>query len=330
MRTDNFRRGRDETRIRRKLTFSSHVTSSVLLLLLLSMIVTVVDGSNTPSNLEEIFIGRCYEYQQITRPDLFLNGEKNCSDLYRLFTEAYAYKDPCNVSVESFDDFSEAAKHDIYTTDRVMYWSGAVVPLVYEFHAEGRRYTTIRDILGGYILKNLDQWCSQLEDPGINYESCPPYYECTFQAQTSCWKSLSRSFALQVQGSIHVVLNGSSGLAYRNQSTFSNYELEYLDAERNPVLYVQLIHNIEEPDINRETCENGTLLEMKKVVEQKNIEFSCTDDPIDLLFFQCVDHVKADRCTAVNYEISNTASLQSLPNYEFLYLLIYLLVHRNL
>lgn len=260
------------------------------------ILAVAVKSAGTPANIDEIFLGRCHEYQQVMRPDLFVNGSKDCNDLLRLFNEAYRYKDPCNVTVESFEPFVLAAKHDIYTQDRTLYWSGDVTPLVFEYSAEGRRLTTIRDTLAGYILKNLEKWCGQLEDPGINIVSCPGLTECLLQAQSSCWKSLSRSFALQVEGSVRVMLNGSNGRAYIANSYFGLYELPYLDSTRNPIVYVQLVHNIDEPDFIRETCQNGTLLNLKADVEQKNIVFNCTDDPLDVFYLQCVDHLDNSKC----------------------------------
>ena len=34
-------------------------------------------------------------------------------------------------------------------------------------------------------------------------------------------------------------------------SYFGLYELPYLDSTRNPIVYVQLVHNIDEPDFIR-------------------------------------------------------------------------------
>lgn len=255
----------------------------------LFLAIVLLDASAVQLNLDEQFLGRCYEFQQVIRPDLFTTDVKDCDELLRLFNEAYRGGETCNRSVDSFDPFVFAAKHDIFTFNRTLYWGGPVVPLAYEYSAEGRRFTTIRDTLAGYILKNIDLWCGHMDD------LCP-FDHCGLQALSSFWRSLSRSFAQQIQGEVRVVLNGSTGTAYYPPGTFAQYELPYLDAKRNPVLQVLLIHNIGKPDIVRETCQNGTLLDLKRKVEEKDIIFSCTDDPLDVLYLQCVDHLDNSKC----------------------------------
>lgn len=266
----------------------------------------VVASSAASINLDEIFLGRCHEFQQVMRPDLFANSSIHCNELLTLFNEAFSNSEPCNASVDSFDPFVFAAQHDLLTDNRALYWSGPVTPLVYEYSAEGRRLTTIRDILAGYIIKNLDVWCD--DGLGTASELCP-FDSCGLQALGACWQSLSRSFAQQVVGEVRVMLNGSIGTAYYPDGTFAQYELPYLDAERNPVLQVLLVHNIDQPDIVRETCQNGTLLDLKAEVEKKGIIFDCTDDPLDVLLLQCVDHVDNSKCQNLRGDLAKPDSL---------------------
>jgi len=38
------------------------------------ILAVAVKSAGTPANIDEIFLGRCHEYQQVMRPDLFVNG----------------------------------------------------------------------------------------------------------------------------------------------------------------------------------------------------------------------------------------------------------------
>jgi len=290
---------RTEVRLARRSRSHSRLSLIATLICLSCWAITTVrevgSAPATPKNLKEIFVGRCEEYQEVINPAPFITEPKNCTYLYDLFVDAFAYRDPCDVPVERYDAFTSAAEHPMETKDKVMYWSGSVYPLVYEYTADMRRYVTIRDILAGYIIKNIESWCGQENDPGYNYTECPPYGSCIDQATPTYWKAISKNFAERIEGHVHVMLNGSSGTAFRNTSTFAQYELVYLDADRNPTLSVLLIHNIQPQNI-QETCMNGSLIELRGQVEQKSMTYHCTDDPVEVRHFQCADYVNAEVC----------------------------------
>jgi hypothetical protein len=264
---------------------------------------TAVDGA-TPRNLQDIFVGRCNEYQQVLFPQ-WVQPTKDCNDLWLKFYRSFAYKDPCGLDISSYDDFLQAARHNISTKNVTMYWSGQVTPLVYEYTARARRYVTVRDYLPGYAVQDVYEWCGKVENvtqgSGMDFDQCPPWGSCgsKMQSSESYWKALSSDFARIVEGDVRVLLNGSNGQAFRgNQSTFGGYELPQLNGSRNPVLRVQLIHDIlPRANSTKETCYNGTLLQLKAQAEQQGMVYNCTDDPLDLLYFQCVDYVGADRCS---------------------------------
>ena len=44
---------------------------------------------------------------------------KNCSELWQKFYSVFAYKDPCDFDVNSYDEFIQAARHKISTFSKV-------------------------------------------------------------------------------------------------------------------------------------------------------------------------------------------------------------------
>lgn len=264
---------------------------------LIGFMVSVVSGGKaTPRNLEQIIVGRCEEYQHVVRPDLFNSTTvKNCTDLWRKFHKAFANKDPCNVTVESYNDFVETAFHDIDTVNKVMYWSGLKNMLAVDYaRTDNVKYTSIQEILAAYVIRNVDNWCGQVGAPGVNYTSCPPWGHCPLLASTSFWTALSKSFAKQVKGTVHLMLNGSSGQAYRNTSIFASSELKNLDKSRTPGVHVHLVYAIS--GLISEKCGQGSLVTLEQDVKKKGMTYKCSDDDQAILYFQCVTEMGADRC----------------------------------
>jgi len=46
---------------------------------------------------------------------------KNCSELWQKFHASFAYKEPCDNDIDIYDEFIDAAKHDINQLDRVSF-----------------------------------------------------------------------------------------------------------------------------------------------------------------------------------------------------------------
>lgn len=256
----------------------------------------------TPTNFRQLFIGRCDEYQHVIFPGV-IQPPKNCSELWQKFYDSFAYRDPCDIDVSVYDEFISAAKHDINELNRpLLYWSGPVVPLAYELSAEARRFVNIRYYLPGYMVRNVWTWCGKnsSQDNGMNYVECPDWRTCPegkMVPSEAFWKALSADLARSVHGEVRLMLNGSSGQAYSKHRTFAKHELPNLEASRNPVLHVYVVHDIEpRTDSVRETCNNCTLLDLRREVEAKMMTFKCYDDPQDVLLLQCVDYPSSPRC----------------------------------
>lgn len=291
-----------------------------------SLAVASSASKGTPRNMGEIVIGRCEEYQRVVHPELFPKNElKNCTDLWLKLRKAFANKGPCNVTVDSYQDFVQAAYHKIDTQDKVMYWSGSVFPMVVDYaHIKTNQYVTIREILAAYVIRNIQDWCGQMAPPGINYDECPAWGSCTLLAVNSFWTALSKNFAKEVKGTVHLMLDGSTGYAYRNTSIFAHSELKNLDAARTPILHVHLAYALN--GTIKERCGEGTVAILRQDVERKGMKFKCSDDDLDILYFQCVTDMKAERCKAISTSVARaTAGGKQLTQHPLVLIPIHLM-----
>nr|DBA29301.1 TPA: hypothetical protein GDO54_009539 [Pyxicephalus adspersus] len=67
-------------------------------------------GPGTTPNLEDIVIGRCYDYIATVNPSV---GARNCSAIWAAFRSAFLSKDPCSVFPSDFELFINLTHHDI-------------------------------------------------------------------------------------------------------------------------------------------------------------------------------------------------------------------------
>ena len=80
-----------------------------VLALLISYILLMPNLSyseGTIKNIQEIFTGRCYEYQRIVH-NVKDTQFKNCTVVWEKIAKAFAYKDPCKVNETDYADFMD-------------------------------------------------------------------------------------------------------------------------------------------------------------------------------------------------------------------------------
>ena len=62
-----------------------------------------VNQYGTTRHLHEIFLGRCYEYQFQRKMDQ--EKEYDCSLLWKIFSKAFTFKGPCDVTMSDYESF---------------------------------------------------------------------------------------------------------------------------------------------------------------------------------------------------------------------------------
>lgn len=65
----------------------------------------VLANSGTTPHLKDVFIGRCWQYQFLESQNKIdvLKTNLNCTMLWLEFHNAFAFKDPCDVTVKSYE-----------------------------------------------------------------------------------------------------------------------------------------------------------------------------------------------------------------------------------
>ncbi|PKU36079.1 adp-ribosyl cyclase cyclic adp-ribose hydrolase 2 [Limosa lapponica baueri] len=142
-------------------------------------------GEGTTRNLENIAIGRCYDYIRIVNPAV---GEKNCSGMWEAFKNAFINKDPCSILPKDYELFINLSLHTI-PPNKSLFWENNQL-LVNTFGGRGRRYMSLGDTLFGFFGDFLN-WCGQAESAELDYESCPTMEECENNAVDSFWRMAS-------------------------------------------------------------------------------------------------------------------------------------------
>ena len=62
-----------------------------------------VNQYGTTTHLREIFLGRCYEYQFQRKMDQ--EKEYDCPLLWKIFSKAFTFKGPCDVTMSDYESF---------------------------------------------------------------------------------------------------------------------------------------------------------------------------------------------------------------------------------
>lgn len=79
----------------------------------------------TTLDLDSIIVGRCNNFLNVVRKTNCRIQTKNisCRSVWDEFKKAIVNKDPCQVSIESFQDFLRIGRHPI-DSDKSLFWSG--------------------------------------------------------------------------------------------------------------------------------------------------------------------------------------------------------------
>ncbi|XP_064007475.1 ADP-ribosyl cyclase/cyclic ADP-ribose hydrolase 2-like isoform X1 [Pogoniulus pusillus] len=247
-------------------------------------------GEGTTLNLESIVIGRCYDYIRIVNPAV---GEKNCSEIWEAFKNAFIDKDPCSVLPKDYELFINLSFHTI-PPNKSLFWENNHL-LVNRFADGGRRYMSLADTLFGYVADFL-YWCGQADGTGLDYESCPTTEECENNPVESFWRMASVTYAQHSSGVIHVLLNGSAtGGAYPVPGFFADYEIPNLQKDKVSEIVIWVVDDIEGPDID--SCGTHTVAILQNRLKNLGFDITCTDNFETVMFLLCLDHPDDSKCT---------------------------------
>ncbi|ESO89787.1 hypothetical protein LOTGIDRAFT_218611 [Lottia gigantea] len=260
-------------------------------------LVFMVMGNNNPGttlHLKEIFIGRCWDYKEIKHKEFPLRTDVNCNDLWNDFYKAFSYQAPCDVAMEHYKEYIDLASQNV-PENKGMFWSGTY-DIAHEYAEAGKRFVTLEDTMIGFLANSLI-WCGS-GSTGANFTRCPSWTDCPLESSESFWASASREFASSVNGDVYLMLDGSrkDKPAYSKDSFFSKYELPALENVNKIVIIVK--HNLDGPI--KETCSNGSIIDLQEDILNRGFVFNCLDDPAAIIHLLCADDPEARECKMVN------------------------------
>uniref|UniRef100_A0A8C0M5X4 ADP-ribosyl cyclase/cyclic ADP-ribose hydrolase 1 n=1 Tax=Canis lupus familiaris TaxID=9615 RepID=A0A8C0M5X4_CANLF len=197
-------------------------------------------GPGTTAHFYEILLGRCYTYTQVVRPEL---RHTDCQKIGKAFTSAFLSKDPCGSTEQDYRPLMELTTQ-IVPCDKTVFWSKSS-ELAHDYTRVQRDMYTLEDTLLGYMADGL-KWCGDTSSSEMNYQSCPHWREdCSNNSVSVFWNTVSKRFAEDACGVVHVVLNGSISNTFDEKSTFGRVEVFNLHPEKVHTLKAWVMHNIE-------------------------------------------------------------------------------------
>ncbi|XP_030048048.1 ADP-ribosyl cyclase/cyclic ADP-ribose hydrolase 1 [Microcaecilia unicolor] len=250
-------------------------------------------GGGTTRNLQEIIVGRCYDYVRAASPWI---GEKNCAHIWEEFQNVFVYKNPCSVMKEDYQRLMDLTSHPI-PCNKSMFWS-KTNDLVHQYTKASPDFVTLENTMLGYLADGLT-WCGKLSSPGINHQSCPSWRECEDNPVSSFWKIASESFAKASCGVVQVMLNGSlSGVSISKNSLFRSVEVPHFNPNKISEVRVWVIDDVGGPD--SESCDSQSVMELENELKERNFKYSCFDNYRPVRLLQCVrnpDHAECKFCS---------------------------------
>ncbi|XP_070539233.1 ADP-ribosyl cyclase/cyclic ADP-ribose hydrolase-like [Ptychodera flava] len=227
--------------------------------------------------------------------------DKNCTELWGLFHNSFAYRDPCDVSVDQFEEFMIAVSHD-HPVDSTLFWDGwDVYSAVRQYGFQGRRKTDLDITLPGYMITSLS-FCGSKTDPsGMNMSVCPAAGECAFGIGSleAFWAKASYNFAEHARGTAGVFFNSNrpGGSFYLNNSFFTEFELKTLTKEDVSRFEITLITFLNEKP--GDTCSSDNIQQLKQILVSKEIPHTCHENPREVLHMLCIDDVDNENCVGL-------------------------------
>ncbi|KAM8939537.1 ADP-ribosyl cyclase/cyclic ADP-ribose hydrolase 2-like [Pelodytes ibericus] len=269
-----------------------HAVTGSLLLSVMNVVPFAVkqwQGTGTTPNLEEIIIGRCYEYSEIVNPSV---GRKNCSEIWEAFKAVFIRKDPCSISPSDYELYINLTFHHI-PENKSLFWENNR-DLVHRLSDRTNRYMPLGDTLTGWLGDGLN-WCGTTEDAGIDYSSCPTTAECEHNAVESFWRIASVNYARHSYGEIQIMLNGSTpGGAFPVPSFLADYEIPNFKTDKISKINIWVMDDIGGADID--SCGEHTVAVLESMLASKHLLYNCWDNYRTVKILQCVDSPNHPDC----------------------------------
>ncbi|KAF6371504.1 CD38 molecule [Rhinolophus ferrumequinum] len=249
------------------------------------------DGKGTTPNFPEIVLGRCYTYTKVLRPEL---SHKDCRKIGKAFMDAFLSKDPCSSTERDYQPLLELTNQTV-PCNKTLFWSKSS-ELAHQYTTVQQEMFTLENTLLGYIADGLN-WCGDADSSEVNYGSCPTRGgKCINNTFSVFWNTVSKRFAENACGVVQVVLNGSISNTFNKNSTFGRVEIYNLRPEKVPTLQAWVMHDIGDRSV---ACSSSSINDLKLILSNRNIKFTCHDNYRPIKFLQCVKNPEHSSCRSL-------------------------------
>ncbi|XP_072262982.1 ADP-ribosyl cyclase/cyclic ADP-ribose hydrolase 2 [Pyxicephalus adspersus] len=249
-------------------------------------------GPGTTPNLEDIVIGRCYDYIATVNPSV---GARNCSAIWAAFRSAFLSKDPCSVFPSDFELFINLTHHDI-PANKSLFWENNK-SLVKKYTDTTNRYMALGDTLPGWIGDNM-QFCGSVI--GTDKKEF--------------------GYAKKSSGEIQILLNGSTpGGAFPVPSFLSDFEIPNFQRDKVTKINIWVVDEIGGVDVD--SCGNNSIAILESLLTSKQFPYECVDNYRPVRILQCVDFPHHADCTT-NRSAFTTSSWMIMMTLTFFTLII--------
>ncbi|VFV31325.1 adp-ribosyl cyclase 1 [Lynx pardinus] len=129
----------------------------------------------------------------------------------------------------------------------------------------------------------------------MNYQSCPDRRtDCSNNSVSVFWNTVSKRFAEDACGVVHVLLNGSVHNTFDERSTFARVEVFNLHPEKVHTLQAWVMQDIR--NISSDSCSDASIKNLKLILSKRNITFTCENNYRPIRFLQCVKYPEHSSC----------------------------------
>jgi len=201
-------------------------------------------------------------------------------------------KDPCSSTEQDYQLLMELTDEAV-PCDKTLFWSKSS-ELAHDYTRVRQDMFTLEDTLLGYMADGL-KWCGDPGSSEMNYHSCPDWREdCSNNPFSVFWNMVSKRFAEDACGVVHVVLNGSISNTFDKRSTFGRVEVFNLHPEKVNRLEAWVMHDI--GSVHSDSCSSSSVNDLKQILERRNITFSCQNNYRPIRLLQCVKNPGDSSC----------------------------------
>ncbi|XP_065832553.1 ADP-ribosyl cyclase/cyclic ADP-ribose hydrolase-like isoform X3 [Oscarella lobularis] len=279
------------------------MSSSIPLLLWALLLLSGANCQTTPA-IQRIFLGRCSYFKQfgLNKPNI------DCTKAYNVFLSAFAFKDPCNITMAAYDEYFNLTKQ-VLPRDKTLLWSGTEqLKSMYCF--QGANCYANDQFLASYI-PNKMSWCGSKTDPsGMNFTGCRTYdpTTCPNHVTHSFWAAASAQIASGSTGLVQLLLNGTrtTGSAYSRTSFFGLYELPNLDPKKVNPLGALVALTPGKPV--KENCNNGSLTLLRTDATAKGLNYTCATNPPRVRHLSCAFFAPTVEPNECKFEVTSSYS----------------------